>query len=262
MESASKCIRLTVLLERGRFRAGDAITGCAAMGNCFGCVKDTNGAPTVNNVPSRNKKVLAEVDAVLRQWVADGSVEHEPPIVENVTFDPASRQDQVEFSNENRTVVYVGKGYSTSLVKMPNGQAHGFTTGRHAWSVRVDVSRCRSWMQIGIVTSKRKSEGCPQIFDGKPHPFRQGEIALRSDGNMVTGRREIPDTRGSERGYDTGDVISVRLDMDQKTIQWLKNGRTFQNEPEFMFDDDEVYASASLDNPKEQVTVLNYYGMA
>ncbi|XP_065829507.1 uncharacterized protein [Oscarella lobularis] len=231
------------------------------MGNCL--TKDETNPPKRKR--PENKKLLAEVDSSLRQWVIEGSVEHEPPVIEQVTFDPAYRQNQVELLDDNRTALYVGKGYSTTLMKLPNGQTRassGFTRGRHAWSVRVDVSRCRSWMQIGVVTARRKNEGCPQIFDGKPHPFRADEIALRSDGNIVTGKRDVADTRGSERGYDTGDIISVRLDMDNRTVQWLKNGKTFQAEPEFVLYADEVYPSVSLDNPKEQVSLLSYFGTA
>eukprot|EP00118_Oscarella_pearsei_P025326 m.307992 g.307992 ORF g.307992 m.307992 type:complete len:239 (+) comp43210_c0_seq1:204-920(+) len=238
------------------------------MGNCLTCYKaDTYRDPAVNHVvKSRkrpdNKKLIAELDSLLKQWVTEGSVEHEPPIIEPASFDPAYRQEHVELLDGDRSALYVGKGYSTTLMKLPNGQARGFTRGRHAWSVRIEVSRCRSWMQIGVVTGRRKNEGCPQIFDGKPHPFRADEIALRSDGNIVTGKRDLADTRGSERGYDTGDIISVRLDMDTRTVQWLKNGKTFQNEPEFSLYADEVYPSVSLDNPKEQVSLLSYFGTA
>lgn len=173
------------------------------------------------------------------------------------SFDADARQDKVEFSNNNRTVTYQGKGYSTSLIK-----TQALCSGRYAFSVYVDLSRIRSWMQVGIVTQTRKANGCPQVFDGTPHPFRDGELALRSDGALLTGKsgggNDGPDMNRQERAYDTGDVIAVQVDMEERTVEWFKNGQSVKQSP--IENDGAVFPSVSLDNPKEQVTLLAFFG--
>ena len=170
------------------------------------------------------------------------------------SFDDTTRQDKVEFTNAGKTIAYLGKGYSTTLLK-----THALRAGRHAFSVHVDLSRIRSWMQVGVVNGTRQAKGCPQVFDGTPHPFRDGELALRSDGQLLTGKTnqaDGPDMNRQDRAFDTGDIVSVRIDLDKRKLEWLKNGELVKD---YTFEDTDLYPSVSLDNPKEQVTLLCFF---
>ena len=98
------------------------------------------------------------------------------------TFDKTIADQKVNFTNGGRSAQYTGKGYSTIVMKTPFGC--GFQHGRHAWIVHVDTSRVQGWIQIGVVTKERFDAKCETIWDGNPHPFRQGEIARRNNGNF------------------------------------------------------------------------------
>lgn len=215
----------------------------------------------VREEPTRGVHSLFDLSkAVVLKHLSSRKDIRQLPIAETLfgyldpSFDDTSRQDKVEFSNDGKTIAYLGKGYSTTLLK-----THALRAGRHAFGVHVDLSRIRSWMQIGAVNRARQAKGCPQVFDGTPHPFRDGELALRSDGALLTGKNtqaDGPDVNRQERAFDTGDVVSVRIDMDNRKLEWLKNGEQVKD---YTFEDDELFPSVSLDNPKEQVTLLCFY---
>lgn len=173
------------------------------------------------------------------------------------TFDDSDPQDKIQFSNNNRTVVYTGRGYSTTCMKTPFGK--GLRNGRHAWLIHVDTSRVVGWMHIGVLNEERKEAGCRTIWDGNPHPFRKGEMSRSSNGNFNSG---IQDRRVQAMqfagGYTTGDTIAVKVDFDAGTIQWLRNGEDY-GEPA-QLQDDILYPSVSLDSPGESVTLAAYYG--
>lgn len=173
------------------------------------------------------------------------------------TFDDSEAQEKVQFSNNNRTVVYTGRGYSTNCMKTPFGK--GLRNGRHAWLIYVDTSRVVGWMHVGVVNEERKEAGCPTVWDGNPHPFRKGEMSRSSNGNFNSG---LQDNRVLAMqfagGYTTGDTIAVKLDFDAGTIQWLRNGEDY-GEPA-QIQDDILYPSVSLDSPGESVTLAFYAG--
>lgn len=104
------------------------------------------------------------------------------------SFDESLACDKVYISNEGRSISYMGRGYSTSIMKTPF--ARGFKSGRHAWLIHVDNSRVIGWMQVGVVNEERRATGCKTIWDGSPHPFREGEMARSSNGNFHTGVRD------------------------------------------------------------------------
>ena len=241
--------------------------------------------PAAQPAKAPNRRLADEINSKHLAWIRDGPKRKDVPCLQELSkdavltsvseenvdklsvssstkgflvpcFDADAGQDKVDFSNDNRTITYQGKGYSTSLVK-----THALSSGRYAFSVFVDLSRIRSWMQVGIVTQVRKQNGCPQVFDGTPHPFRDGELALRSDGALLTGKsggNDGPDMNKQERAYDTGDIISVQLDMDVRKVEWFKNGQLVKDHP--LVEEGAVFPSVSLDNPKEQVTLLAFYG--
>ena len=173
------------------------------------------------------------------------------------TFDDNDVSEKVQFSNNNRTVVYTGRGYSTTCMKTPFGK--GLRNGRHAWIIHVDTSRVVGWMHVGVVNDERKETGCRTIWDGNPHPFRKGEISRSSNGNFNSGVQDnqvhLMQFAG---GYTTGDTIAVKLDFDAGTIQWLRNGEEY-GEPS-QLQDDVYYPSVSLDSPGESVTLAFYAG--
>lgn len=103
-------------------------------------------------------------------------------------FDDSLACDKVYISNEGRSISYVGRGYSTTVMKTPFGR--GFRSGRHAWLVHVDNSRVIGWMQVGVVNEERHASGCKTPWDGNPHPFREGEMARISNGNFHTGIKQ------------------------------------------------------------------------
>lgn len=176
------------------------------------------------------------------------------------TFDASIADPKVQFTNGGRSIVYTGKGYSTTVMKTPQGR--GLQHGRHAWIMHIDNSRVQGWIQIGVVDEKRRSVNCRTKWDGNPHPFRQGEIARRNNGNFHSGRSELEATMVHETiflgGYSVGDTIAVKVDFDHKHIQWMKNGEDYgTREP---FEADVLYPSASLDSPGEGVTLAYYTG--
>lgn len=103
------------------------------------------------------------------------------------SFDESLACDKVHISNEGRSISYMGRGYSTTIMKTPF--ARGFKSGRHAWLLHVDNSRVIGWMHVGVVNEERRSTGCKTIWDGSPHPFRDGEMARSSNGNYHSGIR-------------------------------------------------------------------------
>jgi len=173
------------------------------------------------------------------------------------TFDDSEPQDKVQFSNNNRTIVYTGRGYSTTCMRTPFGK--GLRNGRHAWLLHVDTSRVVGWMHIGIVNEERKETGCKTIWDGNPHPFRKGEMSRSSNGNFNSGVRDTQvQVMQFAGGYTSGDTVGVKLDFDAGTIQWLRNGEDY-GEPA-QLQNDVVYPSVSLDSPGEGVTLAFYAG--
>lgn len=173
------------------------------------------------------------------------------------TFDDSEAQEKVQFSNNNRTTVYTGRGYSTTCMKTPFGK--GLRNGRHAWLLHVDTSRVVGWMHIGVVNEERKEAGCPTIWDGNPHPFRKGEMSRSSNGNFNSGVQDRHvHAMQFAGGYTTGDTIAVKVDFDAGTIQWLRNGEDY-GEPA-QLQDDVLYPSVSLDSPGECVTLAAYSG--
>lgn len=226
------------------------------MGGCGSTA--AHDEPAAQHAKAPDKRLTEEINSKLRTWVKEVPADGDSRPDGEVEFDEESKQDKVELTNDNRTAAYMGKGYSTTLLKTTSLQK-----GRFAFSVFVDLSRIRSWMQIGVVTTGRKEKGCPQVFDGTPHPFREGELALRSDGALLTGKKETsdgPDMNRTDRAYDTGDIISVQLDLDARKIEWFKNNTSVKSAD--LLDDQPVYPCVSLDNPKEQVTLLASYGSA
>lgn len=176
------------------------------------------------------------------------------------SFDDSMADSKVRFSNSGRTVQYTGKGYSTCVMKTPFNR--GFRNGRHAWIVHVDASRVQGWTQIGVLTQERQQAGCVTKWDGNPHPFRKGEIARRNNGNFHSGRNELEATMVAETiflgGYGLADTISVQLDFDSSTLQWLKNGEAYGGK--VRIEEDVLFPSVSLDSPGEGVTLAYYTG--
>eukprot|EP00117_Sycon_ciliatum_P015640 scpid68723/ scgid15405/ len=224
------------------------------MGGCGSTVSADQ--PAAQHAKAPDKRLTEDINNKLRAWVKEAAGNTGPD--GDVEFDEDTKQDKVDLSNGNRTAAYMGKGYSTTLLKTT-----ALEKGRFAFSVFVDLSRIRSWMQIGVVTTDRKEKGCPQVFDGTPHPFREGELALRSDGALLTGKKETsdgPDMNRAERAYDTGDIISVQIDLDARKIEWFKNNESVKTSD--LLDEQPVYPCVSLDNPKEQVTLLASFACA
>ena len=226
------------------------------MGGCGSSVAADE--PAAQHAKAPDKRLTEEINSKLRAWVKEDPNAGNSGPDGDVEFDEETKQDKVDLTNSNRTAAYLGRGYSTTLVKTDPLQK-----GRYSFSVFVDLSRIRSWMQIGVVTTDRKEKGCPQVFDGTPHPFREGELALRSDGALLTGKKETsdaPDMNRHDRAYDTGDIISVQIDMESRKIEWFRNNASVKTAE--LLDDQPVYPCVSLDNPKEQVTLLASYGSA
>lgn len=176
------------------------------------------------------------------------------------TFDPSIADSKVSFSNSNQSIMYSGKGYSTTIMTTPFGR--GFTRGRHAWILYVEASRVQGWMQIGVINEQRKKARCVTSWDGNPHPFRSGEIARRNNGNFHSGKSELEASIAQDTifmgGYTNGDTITVLLDFDSHTIQWLKNGTGYGSS--VTFNDTVLYPSVSLDSPGEAVSLIYYAG--
>jgi hypothetical protein len=178
------------------------------------------------------------------------------------TFDEELSDPKVSITNEGRTLTYVGKGYSTTVIRTPFGR--GLKSGRHSWLVYIDCSRVIGWMQIGVVNEERMSVDCKTVWDGNPHPVRIGEMARMSNGNFHCGRPSSERTMSQDTlllgGYTTGDTIAVLLDVDAGTIQWMKNGEDYGHVEQL--DGEIFYPSVSLDSPGESVTLAYYCGPA
>ena len=178
------------------------------------------------------------------------------------TFDQTIADQKVNFTNGGRSAQYTGKGYSTIAMKTPFGC--GFQHGRHAWIIHVDTSRVQGWIQIGVVTKERFDAKCVTVWDGNPHPFRQGEMARRNNGNFHSGRSQLEATMVQETiflgGFGLRDTIGIQVDFDTRQIQWLKNGEIY-GEP-VPFESGPLYPSVSLDSPGEGVTLAYYTGPA
>ena len=112
-------------------------------------------------------------------------------------FDQTTANENVVISNDGRTVKYKGRGYSTTVMQTPFRR--GFKQGRHAWLTYIDCSRVIGWMQIGIVNEERMATGCKTVWDGNPHPFREGELARRNNGNIHRGQTSLTHTGMSRK---------------------------------------------------------------
>ena len=176
------------------------------------------------------------------------------------TFNATLADPKVAFSNSNESILYTGKAYSTTIMTTPFGR--GFTRGRHAWIIYIETSRVQGWAQIGVVNEQRKNARCVTSWDGNPHPFRSGEIARRNNGNFHSGRSELEASMAQDTifmgGYTVGDTITVLLDFDNHTLQWLKNGATYGSS--VILEDSVLYPSVSLDSPGEGVSLVYYAG--
>lgn len=178
------------------------------------------------------------------------------------TFDQSLADNKMSFTNGGRSIQYIGKGYSTIVLKTAFDS--GFKQGRHAWIIHIDSSRVQGWIQIGVVSKSRFNQGCKTNWDGNPHPYRRGEIARRNNGNFHSGRSELEATMVQETiylgGYSVGDTVSLQLDFDLRQLQWLKNGELYGGKVPFEDEDPPVYPSVSLDSPGEGVTLAYYTG--
>ena len=177
------------------------------------------------------------------------------------TFDEKIAEPKTVFTDRGHNIQYTGKGYSTTVMKTPNGR--GLRRGRHAWAIYVDTSRVQGWMQIGVVNKQRVDSKCTTTWDGNPHPYRKGEIARRSNGNFHSGRNELEATMVQETiflsGYGTGDTIGMKADFDTRELFWLKNGEPYGSRVSFV-EDAVFHPSVSLDSPGESVSIVYYSG--
>ncbi len=178
------------------------------------------------------------------------------------TFHQSMSDSKMSFTNGGRSMQYLGKGYSTTVMRTPFNS--GFSNGRHAWIIYIDHSRVQGWIQIGVVGKERFDCRCKTKWDGNPHPFRSGETARRNNGNFHSGRSELEATMVQETiylgGYSVGDTIAVQVDFDMRQIQWLKNGEFYGNRVSFDYEQCPLYPSVSLDSPGESVTLAYYTG--
>lgn len=176
------------------------------------------------------------------------------------TFDSTIADKKVNFTNGGRSAQYLGKGYSTIVMKTPFDC--GFQHGRHAWIIHVDVSRVQGWIQIGVVNKLRHDAKCETVWDGNPHPFRQGETARRNNGNFHSGRSQLEATMVQETiflgGFGLRDTLAIQVDFDTRQLQWLKNGEVYGGL--IPFESGPLYPSVSLDSPGEGVTLAYYTG--
>lgn len=176
------------------------------------------------------------------------------------TFDQSMADPKITFTNGARSAVYLGKGYSTIVMKTPFGR--GFCHGRHAWIIHIDSSRVQGWIQIGVVNEVRYKAKCKTVWDGNPHPFRVGEMARRNNGNFHSGRSQLEATMVHETiflgGYGLKDTIAMQVDFDTRQLQWLKNGEVYGDK--IPFESGPIYPCASLDSPGEGLTLAYYTG--
>lgn len=177
-------------------------------------------------------------------------------------FDQEIMDKKMSVTNGSRSIMYTGKGYSTSIMKTPFQS--GFSHGRHAWILHIDSSRVQGWIQIGLVDDQRFKSKCKTVWDGNPHPFRRGEMARRNNGNFHSGKSELEATMVQETiylgGYGVGDTIGVQVDFDMRQIQWMKNGEAYGGRVSFEDDQCPLHPSVSLDSPGEGVTLAYYTG--
>ncbi len=177
-------------------------------------------------------------------------------------FDQEIIDKKMSITNGGRSIMYTGKGYSTSIMRTPFQS--GFSNGRHAWILHIDSSRIQGWIQIGVVDEKRFKSKCKTVWDGNPHPFRSGEMARRNNGNFHSGKSELEATMVQETiylgGYGIEDTIGVQVDFDTRQIQWLKNGEAYGGRVSFEEDQCPLHPSVSLDSPGEGVTLAYYTG--
>ena len=61
-------------------------------------------------------------------------------------------------------------------------------------------------------------------------------------------------------GYTTGDTIGIKLDLEEHTIQWTRNGENYG--PPENIHGEEFFPSFSLDSPGEALTLAYYCGPA
>ena len=166
--------------------------------------------------------------------------------------------DSIAVSNAGHSLVYNGKGYSTTVVKTLHNR--GLSRGRYAWMFHIDKSRVQGWMQLGVVSQARWAEKCATKWDGNPHPFREGEMARRSNGNFHSGWSATEATMVHDSiyvgGYGHGDTIGIKLDMDAREISWTRNGEPYG--PPARLGKGSVWPSVSLDSPGEAVSLLYF----
>ena len=221
--------------------------------------------PTVEREPSKLQDLAGlSVANTLKTTIDIERLPCERDIKEHVeflqapVFDETMADPSVSFSNSGRTIIYNGKGYSTTVLKTPKN--HGLTTGRCGWILYIERSRIQGWIQIGVVDQTRWKARCKTLWDGNPHPFRLGEVARRNNGNFHSGRNMSEASIIHESiyvgGYTTGDTISVRVDFDEQEITWMKNGEPYGTP--VAFPGGPLWPSVSLDSPGEAVSLLYY----
>jgi len=127
-----------------------------------------------------------------------------------------------------------------------------YSSGMYSWQIKID-SNLSSWIFIGVVAktwsgySNISSGYVGQAADSWAYGSYNGWGKTHSAANSVWGST-----------YVTGDIITINLNMDKKSIGFAKNdtdyGEAFQGLP------DEVTLAVTLYNTNEKVSLVEFSG--
>lgn len=138
----------------------------------------------------------------------DNDSEH--PVDELVFDRKRSRSGLLTYSEDGSSVAYSGNDAWKAA-----GAEKGFSTGQHAWSVRIDKSNS-SYIFVGVATRRLNVDSFLGA-DDQSWGFI-GDKALYYQRNRV---------RAFGEAFGEGDTIGVHLDCERGTLGFTKNGLPF-----------------------------------
>jgi len=158
-----------------------------------------------------------------------------------------TKSSGITVNEESFSVQHTGQ---TSTWQSIGGTEY-YSSGVHTWHIRID-SNISKWLFIGVVTKawagyNDQSNGYIGHFnDGWSYGSYSGWGKTHGQSNQQYGRT-----------YDTGDVVSVRLNCEEKNLSFSLNDDDFG--VAFQISDEPVCLAVTLYNNGDKLTLMHDY---
>eukprot|EP01084_Bolivina_argentea_P013864 25973_1 len=113
--------------------------------------------------------------------------------------------DRATFNGNSVQFTRSGSAYGTKLI----------SSGKHEWAIKSTFPQ-KSCQWIGVSTDFAALDG---PFYGQANSFWCCNSCKEMECNVGSGRKRLATTEN----WDSGDFITVKLDLDTNTISWYKN---------------------------------------